>query len=243
MQTTSRSLVTAGSRDVTVIDQPSDVPYYADPDRAFATRFNTKEPTWRTRFKTVIASFREAPFHIEQRSRSSGRRIVEHEYPKRDMPWGEDMGRHAIRYQITGYVIQDDIGPTFSRDYQFSRDALIAALEKPGPAVLVDPYMPQTSHLGYGDQVNLLFYCERYSLTETRQQGGYATFEMAFVECGQAANTTIYTFTQEDVSADAQANVDAAIKALNDSMPRPLTGYDFFTRTGRFEELQETPAP
>ena len=55
---------------------------------------------WRRRF--VPASFNRVEFHVESQSRSSGRRTVVHEYPKRDTPYSEDMGRHAIRYQVTG---------------------------------------------------------------------------------------------------------------------------------------------
>src|SRR5215472_7728816 len=63
-----------------------------------------RNPIWRKKLRT--ASFKGAPFFVDQQGQSSGRRTVTHEYPKRDIPYAEDMGRAAYRYQMTGYVIQ-----------------------------------------------------------------------------------------------------------------------------------------
>jgi prophage DNA circulation protein len=160
---------------------------------------------WRKKLRP--ASFKGAMFHVEQQARSSGRRIVPHEFPKRDTPWAEDMGRHAIRYQITGYVIQNDRGmASVGRDYLFLKDRLIRALESSDPGELIDPYVPTTMHLGY----SLKFMCERYSVTETREQGGYATFEMMFVEAGQKSNANVKSDTSSQTGAAASDANDAA---------------------------------
>ena len=50
------------------------------------------------------ATFRGVEFHVELDTRASGRRTVVHEYPKRDLPYSEDMGRAAIRFSFTGYL-------------------------------------------------------------------------------------------------------------------------------------------
>jgi prophage DNA circulation protein len=126
--------------------------------------------TWRQRLRP--ASFGNAKFHVEQQSRSSGMRTVVHEYPKRNEPFSEIMGRHAIRYQVTGYCI----GP----NYHLEKEQLIAVLERPEAAQLIDPYLPSNP---------ITCVCDRYSVTETRERGGYCTFEMSFVESGKAANT------------------------------------------------------
>src|SRR5215471_13430342 len=98
--------------------------------------------------RLVPASFKGAVFHVEQQVRSSGRRTVEHEYPKRDLPYAEDMGRHAVRYNVTGYVI----GP----NYLLEKEDLIQALESEDAGQLVDPY--------HG---SMLMICERYAVIET----------------------------------------------------------------------------
>jgi prophage DNA circulation protein len=82
------------------------------------------------------------------------------------------MGKHAVRYQVTGYCI----GP----NYHLEKEQLVAVLERPEAGSLVDPYMPTQT---------LTCVCERYSVTETRERGGYCTFEMSFVEVGKAGNT------------------------------------------------------
>src|SRR5262245_3403357 len=98
------------------------------------------------RLKLRQAMFKNAAFHVETQGRVSGRRTVVHEYPKLDTPYAEDLGRHAVRYQITGYVIQrwpagsgnQNVG-NMDWNYDMARDRLIAALENLGPGRLVDP--------------------------------------------------------------------------------------------------------
>jgi prophage DNA circulation protein len=126
--------------------------------------------TWRQRMRP--ASFGGARFHVEQQSRTSGMRTVVHEYPKRLDPYAEIMGRHAIRYQVTGYCI----GP----NYHLEKEQLVAILERPEAGLLVDPYRPTNP---------IMCVCERYSVSETRERGGYCTFEMSFVELGKAGNS------------------------------------------------------
>jgi hypothetical protein len=133
------------------------------------------------------ASFKGVPFFVEQRGRSCGRRIVLHQYPKRDLPYGEDMGREVIRYQIIGYLVQSafDRSNLFGsdqplKDYDVARDLLTQALDEEGPGRLVDPYNPDMRYIGY----DFLFHCERYQLTEVRERGGYCQFDMLFTEAG-----------------------------------------------------------
>src|SRR5262245_51034376 len=106
-----------------------------------ATMLELSPTLWRKMLRQ--ASFKAAAFHVETQGRVSGRRTVLHEYPKLDVPYAEDMGRHAVRYQITGYVIQTvprNMRGSMDWNYDICRDRLIAALEDEGPGVLVDPY-------------------------------------------------------------------------------------------------------
>jgi prophage DNA circulation protein len=122
------------------------------------------------------ASFMGARFHCEMNSRESGRRIVEHEFPKKDLPYAEDMGRHAREFTIRGYCIvfmYDTDTPLWQRDYRVPRDLLIAALEKEGPGILQLPTQPPQ-----------MVVCPRYRLTEEERFGGYCVFDMTFQEYG-----------------------------------------------------------
>ena len=58
---------------------------------------------WRSRL--MPAKFRGARFHVDTGVRESGRRIVPHEFPKRDVPYAEDMGRRAREFTVRGYII------------------------------------------------------------------------------------------------------------------------------------------
>lgn len=133
---------------------------------------------WRDRLLSIPASFRNVIFHVESGSRSSGQRTVLHEYPKRDIPYAETMGRHARRLQFSGYLIYRPLNPMY--EYVSQRDLLVAALEQEDAGQLTHPVLvPNTS---------LLVMCERYSFTETREKGGYSQFEMSFVEAGSPGN-------------------------------------------------------
>jgi prophage DNA circulation protein len=128
---------------------------------------------WRQ--ELMPAYFRLARFHCEANARESGRRIVEHEFPKKDLPYAEDMGRHFREFTIRGYCIvfpqNDDL--LYSRDYRQPRDALITELEREGPGTLQLPTQPQQQVV-----------CTRYRLTEEEKFGGFCTIDMTFQEYG-----------------------------------------------------------
>ncbi len=61
---------------------------------------------WRDRLQD--ASFRGVPFKVEEESAGTGRRVETHEYPNRDKPYTEDLGKITFRPSITAYVVGDD---------------------------------------------------------------------------------------------------------------------------------------
>lgn len=119
---------------------------------------------WRDKLQP--ASFRGVPFSVLSESRKVGRRNVLHVFPQRDVGAVEDLGKVVngpLGFQ--GYVI----GP----DFIARRDALIDALEKGGPGVLVHPV--------YGKiEVN----AGECDVATTRDEGGMATFSLNFVVAG-----------------------------------------------------------
>ncbi len=133
----------------------------------------------------VPASFNGAQFHCEQHSLESGRRLVEHEFPKRDLPYAEDLGHRAITWEVRGYIIAYpfDVNNSilYQRDYRNGRDALARELLKGGPFTLQVQTLPP-----------LIVYCERFRLTEQEKVGGYCTFDMTFREAGS------YPFSLQD---------------------------------------------
>src|SRR5262245_27796266 len=118
--------------------------------------------TWREDLRRIAidgrelvgASFRGAPFLVESSERSGGRRVVVHEFPLRDEPFVEDLGKRGSVFRVDGYVIGDD--------YLTQRDALLAALEdESGPGELVHPY--------HGVRRAV---CVNLGVRETRSDGG-----------------------------------------------------------------------
>ena len=129
---------------------------------------------WRARM--MPASFNGARFHCESNARESGRRIVEHQFPKKDMLYAEDMGRGAREFTIRGYciVFPFDTGDGLrTLDYTIVRDALIAQLEAEGPGTLQLPTQPSQQVV-----------CPRYRVNEEERFGGYCTIDMTFQEYG-----------------------------------------------------------
>jgi prophage DNA circulation protein len=210
-----------------------------------ATTWITERSRRQWRLELLTAMFKNAPFHIESGSMASGRRVALHEYPKRDLPYAEDMGRKAVVYDITGYIIENDklIGrglggraaqflasrvpddqrvTRFQRevqfpelpaaetlDYRVARNVLIAALDSEGPGTLIHPTLPE-----------LQVMCQGYSVTESRDKGGFCVFQMRFVEYGRPANLLAFVRTQEAVqNAVTQNNVQSA-QAFQDLLRR-----------------------
>lgn len=79
------------------------------------------------------ASFRGVPFEVTAASLTAGRRTVVHEYPKRDKPYVEDLGRASRKMTVKAFVV--------GSDYLTRAQRLLAAIEKPGPGMLVHPWL------------------------------------------------------------------------------------------------------
>ena len=153
---------------------------------------------WRMRL--LPASYAGVRFHVEQQGRSGGRRVVLHEYPKRSGPYAEDMGRAAFRYQLTGYLV----GPSYHTDKQ----ALMNVLDNSESGTLIDPYLAMPKQC----------ICERYSVSETRDRGGYCTFEMTFVELGSPGNTPEQINSKVAAQDQASSTGEKTAVTLNGNM-------------------------
>lgn len=159
---------------------------------------------WRDILLSQPASFAGVIFHVEQGGRTSGRRVVNHEYPKRNPNYAEDMGRHAVRFSFSAYLIYRPGNPMY--EYVSQRTRLYEALEKDEADMLVHPVFAP----GAGVKVM----CERYTMTESRERGGYTQFELQFIEAGSpvlAAGLTINTIA--DVVSKA-LGVEGALTGL-----------------------------
>jgi prophage DNA circulation protein len=150
-------------------------------------------PLWKTQL-WIPCSFRGVPFKWWSTGEESGRRAAVTEFPFRDTPYVEDLGRRAKYYPLTGHVIGDN--------YMAARDALRAALQAQGPGTLIHPYLGPLT-------VQLLTYVEK----EEQLEGGLARFDMRFVEAGgipspRAATDTAAATTAASTNASTQVQAD-----------------------------------
>lgn len=160
---------------------------------------------WRASLKP--ASFRGVAFRVEQREMEGGRRIAPHEFPGRDMPFAEDMGRKAAIFTVEGYVLGED--------YMAARDKLEAALNAAGPGALIVPWSPERKVV-----------CSGMRLRETAKEGGIARFSMTFTEAGEESAPTgaalpgVQAGTKADDAIGAAGKVlDKAIKVAGVPLP------------------------
>ncbi len=144
--------------------------------------------SWRDRLQP--ASFRAVRFLVDEHEEGGGRRIDLRQYPKRDNPSSEDLGREADTFRIRAYVIAD----LTTQDYIPARDALRKACRAFGPANLVHPYLGTVS-----------VYCRHISMRETQAEGGMASFDLEFVEAGDSPSPSVRTNTASSLFAGLQS--------------------------------------
>lgn len=137
------------------------------------------------------ASFRGASFKVERHRTGTGaRRTALHEYPGRDVPLAEDLGRKAQQVTVEAYVVGDD--------YMTQRDALIEACGKAGAGALIHPYLGQMQMI-----------CTECTLEESTADGRIARFQLAFVQAGenrlpgQSVDTAVKVNQAADLAATA----------------------------------------
>ena len=119
------------------------------------------------------ASFRGVPFAVTASETSGGRRIALHQYPGRDKPWAEDMGRSARRFRFQGFVLDGDV-KFGGLPVVLQRATLVRAIEKKGAGTLTHPTL------------GVLKVCvERASISEALDARNRSDIEIEFVEAGE----------------------------------------------------------
>jgi prophage DNA circulation protein len=145
---------------------------------------------WRDKLQT--GSIGGVPFKVISSEIQVGRRNVVHEYPGRDIPYAEDMGREKRTFSFGAFVIGDN--------YMEWRDRLVAVLEQYGSHELVLPY---------GGRMQVVV-SSPARITESTAEGGMARFQLTFTESGEATNPAPRVDTKAAVEAAAdEAQVEA----------------------------------
>jgi prophage DNA circulation protein len=170
------------------------------------------------------ASFKLAEFHVEAMSEDSGRRLVVHEFPKKELPYVEDMGKRTMSYTVRGYVIayvRDTDYSLYQRDYRIARDRLRDVLDEGGAGRLQLPSI-----------ASVIVACDRYRMTEEQRLGGYATFDMLFTEQG-ALETPPPSSRQTLMDRSRNLREQVLMNLSQSSVTRQETLGGLLTQTGR----------
>lgn len=156
--------------------------------------------TWRDELSSVTlpdgrvlvgGSFRGVPFRTVGGEIRVGRRNQVNEYPQRDEPYVDDLGRRGRRYPVEAFLIGDN--------YLQERDALITALETKGAGELI--------HARYGIlKVSLE---TEASFKETIDKLGFVSISVTFVE----DTSLIYPTATEDTVSKVESTANAADEA------------------------------
>lgn len=145
------------------------------------------------------ASFRGVSFWVESSDLSVGRRTVTHQYPQRDEPFTEDLGRAAREYRFSAFVLGED--------YIEQAKKLREALEKPGAATLVHPEFGEIQVVAQPGA--------SMSFSQSMRR---ANFSLAFVEAGLNAFPTPEGASQQASRAAADQVSEAAAESFEDSL-------------------------
>lgn len=153
--------------------------------------------TWRDELHP--ASFRGVPFHVDSDSMPVGRRTQVHEYPQRDKPLVEDLGRVTREIKMAAFVIGED--------FLIKRDDLLNALDKPGAGELIHPW--------YG---RLMVTATGCSVGHERREGGMARFDLVFVEDGEKGFPAGVPNTARQLEESSETLLQSAIRRYKEAM-------------------------
>lgn len=164
------------------------------------------------------ASLRGVPFKVDEDEATFGRRVQVHEYPNRDKPWAEDMGRATRRFSVQAYLVGDD--------YFEQRNRLIEAVEKPGRCTLVHPF--------YGEMTVTV--TDEVRVSHTKDEGRMCRVSFSFIESGELS------FPKAGIATGAKLTGAAAL--MDDFLSSAfeafgLDGLPDFTQNGVLDDSTE----
>lgn len=142
------------------------------------------------------SSFKGAAFWMEADKENGGRRLVTHQFPKRDDPFHEDLGEDARTWDLTLYLAGDASAAAAA--------ALTATLAQAGPGTLVLPA-----------QGPVQARCVTFSRDRSRDRMGFIGFSAHFTREGLGAGAAAFA-TPDYLIQLAYDGLAAVIAAVGD---------------------------
>lgn len=163
----------------------------------------------RSEFKLIQnanASFKGVPFILTSSKVTFGRRLITHEFPQKDVPFTEDLGRRVRIFTVIGEIL----GP----NYLTGKDNLAFVCEEEGVGELIDPFI--------GD---LRVRCETIKFEDDISKVRRTVFEAVFIETGELTfpignpDTGSAVATQTDININ---NLKSPFEKIYDVASEPL---------------------
>tara|TARA_Y100000310_G_scaffold243676_1_gene248263 strand:- start:30481 stop:31671 length:1191 start_codon:yes stop_codon:yes gene_type:complete len=110
-------------------------------------------------------SFRGVEFYTDTSALTSGRRAIQHEYPNRETPFTEDLGRIPENFELEGHVIGES--------YFEAKENLLRVFTQEGPGELIHPF--------WGSR---FVQVGQITISESNLEGAIAKFSAKFYESG-----------------------------------------------------------
>lgn len=148
------------------------------------------------------ASFRGVPFAVQTSDFAGGQRLALHQYPGRDDPWPEEMGRAPRRYRFRGFIVDGDVA-FFGGPIQLQRALLISTLEKEGAGILTHPT------LGV-----LNVKVAQFSVGEDLGAGTWSSVELEFIESGKKNPASLLSTSSGLLSASNLAKAALVVDGV-----------------------------
>jgi prophage DNA circulation protein len=147
------------------------------------------------------ASFRSVAFQVEKDRLRGGKRLANHQYPKRNKPNSEDLGLKQKQFSFDAFII--GVNGVFD-----AADKLIDALDADGSGLLIHP--------SYGQ---LQVQAEDWTRTiDYIKERNIIRFQLTFVESGDTAATTPKADTAHGSAAAADQATSTNTKAFTEAM-------------------------
>lgn len=149
--------------------------------------------SWRENI--LDASFNGIRFGVQEHRSNHGHRLAVHEFPGRDRPEVEHLGRKARELALTAILV----GP----DYMQARDQLVNELEKKAIGTLVHPWLG-----------SIRVAVREFELEESWSAGGKALVSITFIDADAISAGAVVPVTTDQVLASAAALKNTSRQAL-----------------------------
>jgi len=153
--------------------------------------------TWRD--SLLPASFRGVGFFIEKAVVPAGRKGQLHEFPQRDEPYFESLGKQSKVHTLTGFIV----GP----DCFEQRDKLLQALEQEGAGELVHPWLGRV-------QVQV----GECGVTHNLSEGGLVRLDLKFYPANPLKFPVSTLNTRRQLLGASESLLDSALRRYRSVM-------------------------